>query len=128
MPVFEYIVLVLDGNSEIGLHVTNNLYYLSCLRHLIRSRAVTYRNCENQKRQRPIFLYACATCYELPPNLSTMNMTGIRSGIFLSRRRSLFLHKIVQFKKKSNLCNTLKNRPKSDYLTILKSNSELSLV
>ena len=33
-------VLILDGKSEIGAHVRSNLCYLSCLRHLIRSRAV----------------------------------------------------------------------------------------
>ena len=31
----------LDGNPEIGAHVRSNLCYLICLRHLIRSRAVT---------------------------------------------------------------------------------------
>ena len=32
-------VLILDGNSEIGAHVRSNLCYFICLRHLIRSRA-----------------------------------------------------------------------------------------
>ena len=36
-------VHILDGNSEIGAHVRSNLCYFICLRHLIRSRAVTYR-------------------------------------------------------------------------------------
>ena len=30
-------VLIYDGNSEIYAHVRNNLFYLICLRHLIRS-------------------------------------------------------------------------------------------
>ena len=38
-------VLILDGNLEIGVHcsvhVRSNLCHLICLRHLIRSRAVT---------------------------------------------------------------------------------------
>ena len=37
----EGMVLILDGNSEIGAHVRSELYYLICLGHLIRSRAVT---------------------------------------------------------------------------------------
>ena len=36
-------VLLLDGISEIGAHARTNLCYFSCLRHSIRSRAVTYR-------------------------------------------------------------------------------------
>ena len=34
-------VLMLDGSSGISAHVWNNIFYLICLRHLIRSRAVT---------------------------------------------------------------------------------------
>ena len=30
-------VLISDGNSAIGAHVRNTLFYLICLRHLIRS-------------------------------------------------------------------------------------------
>ena len=44
-------VLVLDGNSEIGEHVRSYLCYLICLRHRIISRAVT-----NQKSQICIML------------------------------------------------------------------------
>ena len=36
-------MVLIDGNSEIGAHVRSNLCYLICLRHLIRSRAVTNR-------------------------------------------------------------------------------------
>ena len=36
-------VLILDGNPEIGVHVRSNLCYFICLRHLLRSRAVTNR-------------------------------------------------------------------------------------
>ena len=38
-----YGMVILDGNSEIGGHVRSNLFYLTCLRHLIKSRAVTNR-------------------------------------------------------------------------------------
>ena len=34
---------ILYGTLEIGAHVMSNLCYLNCLRHLIRSRSVTYR-------------------------------------------------------------------------------------
>ena len=36
-------VLTLDGNSEIGAHERINLCYLTCIRLLISSRAVTHR-------------------------------------------------------------------------------------
>ena len=36
-----YMILLLGGNSEIGAHVRSSLWYLICLRHWIRSRAVT---------------------------------------------------------------------------------------
>ena len=36
-------VILLDCNSEISSHVRSHLCYLICLRHLIRSRAVTNR-------------------------------------------------------------------------------------
>ena len=35
------LLLILDGNSEIGAHVRSNLDYLIFLKHLFRSRAVT---------------------------------------------------------------------------------------
>ena len=37
-------VLILDGNSEIGAHVRSNLCYLICLGHWIRSRVVINRD------------------------------------------------------------------------------------
>ena len=39
-PVY-VMVIILDVNPEIDARVRNNLLYLICLRHLIRSRAVT---------------------------------------------------------------------------------------
>ena len=59
-------VLILDGNSEIGAHVWSNLCYLICLRHLIRSKTVT-------NLIFPIFLHACATCSKLPSDISNMD-------------------------------------------------------
>ena len=38
-------VLILDGNSEIGAHVGSNLRCLICLKHFIRLRAVTNQTC-----------------------------------------------------------------------------------
>ena len=33
-------VIIFDGNSEIGARVRSNLYFLICVKHLIRSREV----------------------------------------------------------------------------------------
>ena len=38
---FNILILISDGNSDIGAHVWSNICYLICLRHLFRSRAVT---------------------------------------------------------------------------------------
>ena len=57
-------VLILDITSEMNAHVRSNLCYFICFRHLIRSGAVT---------NRIFFLFhACATCSELPSDISTM--------------------------------------------------------
>ena len=66
-------VLILDGNSVMNAHVRSNLYCLICLRHLIKSRAVTNQFFFNPKR--PIFLYACAIFSELLSNICTMHPT-----------------------------------------------------
>ena len=50
----------------------SNLCYLICLRHLIRSRAD--KNRIFFAPIRPIFLHACATCSELPSNISSMEV------------------------------------------------------
>ena len=44
-------VLILDGNSEIGAHMRSDLDYLTCLRHLFRSRAITKLYFLQQKLQ-----------------------------------------------------------------------------
>ena len=74
-------VIVLDGNSEIGEHV--NLCYLICLRHLIISRAV--KNCIFSS-EITNFFHACASYSELPTNISTMDntrkrMIGLNLGV-----------------------------------------------
>ena len=62
-------VLILDGNLETGAQIRSNVCYLICLRHLIRSRAVTNRVYLTPKE--PIFL-----CSELPSDISTMTRAG----------------------------------------------------
>ena len=63
-------VLILDGNSELVAHVRSNFRYQTCLRHLIRTRAVTIGFFFSPKRS--IFLHACETCSELPSDIITM--------------------------------------------------------
>ena len=66
-------VLILDGNSEIGAQVGNNICNLICLRHLFISRTVT-----NQiffSRTDYFFLHACATCFELPSKYQSEERT-----------------------------------------------------
>ena len=58
------IVLILDGNSEIGAHVSSYLGYI-CLRHLFTSR-------------RDLFSHSCTTCSELPYNVRTIHKIYIR--------------------------------------------------
>ena len=70
-------VLLLDGNSEKCSHVRNNISYLICLRHSIRSRSIFF--------------------YELPSNTSTMGSTfeyrampiSQTTGIPISWRKTL---------------------------------------
>ena len=65
-----HVVLLLDGNSENGAHVRSNLSCLTCLRHLIRSRALSNQIFSSEKT---LLLHACATCSELPSNKCTMH-------------------------------------------------------
>ena len=51
-------VLILDGNLEIGAHVRSSLTYLICFWHLLRSRSVTKRIFAPKRH---IVLYARAT-------------------------------------------------------------------
>ena len=77
-------VLIIDGNAEIGAQVGSNLCYLICLKHLIISRAVTNRIFSPK---RTIFLHACPTCSELPSyigsvlqSMFTLKYSDPRSG------------------------------------------------
>ena len=53
---------------KIGAHVMRKLCYLICLRHLIKSSAITNRFFSPKT---PIFLYPCSTYSELPSNMGT---------------------------------------------------------
>ena len=70
-------VVILDGYSEIGAHVCtvqcSDLGHLICLRHLIRSRAVTILIFS----AKTIFIHTCTTCFELPSYIRTMVGTKI---------------------------------------------------
>ena len=62
-------VLILEGNSEIDAYVKSKLFYL--ISFLIISRAVANLNFFFREE---VFSYiACATIFELPSNVSTMN-------------------------------------------------------
>ena len=76
-------VLLLDGKSEIGAHVIENLCYLICLRILIRSRAVTNQNFYLEKK--PIFLHA--TCSKLSSNIITVAVNGIHIYVCWGQKR-----------------------------------------
>ena len=83
-------VLVLDGNSDIGAHVRAISCYLVCIRPLISPRAVIGRT-----------LHACVTCYELGSNISTMARTKKGNGSINSctrptQRKSTFFSKVKQ--------------------------------
>ena len=54
-------VLIRDGNSQIGAHIRSNLCYLICLRHFIRSRQIGYLVSEQT--------------FWLPPKVSIMVVT-----------------------------------------------------
>ena len=58
-----YMVLILDGNTEIGAHVRTNLFKAF---DLIKSS----HKSDIFSPKRHIFLYACAICSELPSNIS----------------------------------------------------------
>ena len=66
-------VLIADGNSEVGAHA--NLCYLICSRHLIRSRAVT--NLIFLLLQKRPISFMREQCSELPSNTKTMCELGV---------------------------------------------------
>ena len=62
-------VLILDVNSVIGAHVRREIGYLICLRYLFGARAVADWNFS---QKRPVFLYKCATWFDIQSNVSSM--------------------------------------------------------
>ena len=68
-------VLISDGNSEIGTHVRSNNCNLICFRLLIRLSAVTNQIFSSFLKW-PIFFHAWAPCSKLPSNISTFLNTG----------------------------------------------------
>ena len=72
------LVLISNGNSEIGAHVRSNLRFMICLRHWIRSRAVGVFF----SPKRSIFSLACATCNELQSDISTLLVGRVTSKKF----------------------------------------------
>ena len=65
-------VLILDGNSELGAHARSNLCYSTCLinRFFQLDRKQSRIGLFSLKSS--IFPHACATCSELPYDISTM--------------------------------------------------------
>ena len=83
------ILLILDGNTDIGVHIRRLLWHLICLRHFLRSREVTIRIFFFSEKN-PILLHACATCFELPSNICAMHLKGLRT---VNKVSSLPTHK-----------------------------------
>ena len=59
------LVLISQGNSEIGEHIQSNLSDLICLKHLIRTYQIFLE-------KRPILLNVCAIWSELPSDINTL--------------------------------------------------------
>ena len=59
-------VFILDGNSEIGVHVRSNICFFDLCKAFDKIEIVFL------SPKRPIFLHACETCSELPCNISTI--------------------------------------------------------
>ena len=55
------VILILDGNSEMGAHVWSNLGYQICLRHLYTSKVT---NKESFQKKKIIYFNICATYTE----------------------------------------------------------------
>ena len=68
-------VLLLDGNSEIGAHLRSDIVNSM---HLIRSRAVANLKFIPEK---PFFLHTCAICFELPSDISTIAIIDLPRSI-----------------------------------------------
>ena len=73
-------VLILDGNSEMGAQVRSNLYYLVCLWHCLGLKKSQIGWVLSEKT---IFVHACPACAELPCNLSTMVTINFLAGAII---------------------------------------------
>ena len=62
-------VLILDGNSELGANVRSDLDFI-CLRHLFRSRAVQV----GKKSEQISFHLYVVICSKIPSHISTMGL------------------------------------------------------
>ena len=81
-------VLILDGKSEIGVYARSNLCQLICLRHLIRSSAVTNWNFLFEKT----YFSSSAKCFELSSHISA-------HGLYQSKYVYLIIYgKFIKFK------------------------------
>ena len=67
--------LKLYGNTEIGAQVQNEIGNLICLRHLLIDSG---HKSKIYHQKRPGYLHTCASCYELPSNISTIGETVVR--------------------------------------------------
>ena len=72
-------VLVLDGNSEIGAHVRSNLFPLFMFKAFGQIESISQIEIYFISLKRPICLHACATCFELPSHIGTMVGIGTLS-------------------------------------------------
>ena len=85
-------VLILDGNAEIGAHVRGNPCYLICVGIRLNREKAQLGFFSSPRRF--IFLHACVTCSELPSNINTMagakfyfakGFTFMVAKVFISR-------------------------------------------
>ena len=76
---------ILVGNSEVGAHVWSEIGNVSYVRHLFRSRAnlIFFHKIH-------VFLHTCATCSELPSNVST-RLSALLLRIFAKGIMQLFI-------------------------------------
>ena len=82
-------VLVLDGISQKGAHVRSNLCYLTCLRLLIKREPAQIGYFSPK---RPFFDHACATCTELPSNVTMLGVFSLYIFGFISLLFVLFIY------------------------------------
>ena len=76
-------VIILDGNLVVGAHVRRDLCYLTCLRHLFKSKGVKNRISFSTEKT-----YFPATYSELPSNISTMVWLGLWSNLIFTSSQS----------------------------------------